>query len=242
MTCERIWRVYPHCLPAALCAGLAASHLTRSASLVVATLAFALALWAFVLPREPALVAVAAAFAALGWWWGSARLESLDASVLVGHVGRTEKVTAVVTGPVRRNRFELRVPARLERLGRLAVDEPVLLKLPVGRLPPQGARLSLLAKLKLPRGPTEGFDERAWLRRQGIHTVLQGYGWRVIGRRGGIGGVSDKLRAWLEASIAPGVHGERRAVIAGIVLGADEGLSRELRDSFKASGLYHLLT
>ena len=41
--------------------------------------------------------------------------------------------------------------------------------------------------------------------------------------------------------MAPGVHGERRAVIAGIVLGEDEGLSEELRTRFRASGLYHLL-
>jgi competence protein ComEC len=41
--------------------------------------------------------------------------------------------------------------------------------------------------------------------------------------------------------MAPGVRGERRAVIAGIVLGEDEGLSDELRTRFRASGLYHLL-
>ena len=45
----------------------------------------------------------------------------------------------------------------------------------------------------------------------------------------------------LARTIAPGVTGERRAVVAGIVLGEDEGLSDELRDRFRASGLYHLL-
>ncbi|MGH3028200.1 MAG: ComEC/Rec2 family competence protein, partial [Gaiellaceae bacterium] len=33
----------------------------------------------------------------------------------------------------------------------------------------------------------------------------------------------------------------RRAVLAGVVLGEDEGLDQELRDQFRASGLYHLL-
>jgi competence protein ComEC len=37
------------------------------------------------------------------------------------------------------------------------------------------------------------------------------------------------------------VAGERRAVIEGVVLGDDQGLSQELRDRFRASGLYHLL-
>ena len=41
--------------------------------------------------------------------------------------------------------------------------------------------------------------------------------------------------------MAPGLTGERRAVIGGIVLGEDERLSEPLRDDFKASGLYHLL-
>ena len=38
-----------------------------------------------------------------------------------------------------------------------------------------------------------------------------------------------------------GSGGERRAVVAGVVLGEDEGLDQELRDDFRASGLYHLL-
>ena len=37
------------------------------------------------------------------------------------------------------------------------------------------------------------------------------------------------------------MSGERRAVIAAVVLGEDEGLSPGLRDQFRASGLYHLL-
>ena len=41
--------------------------------------------------------------------------------------------------------------------------------------------------------------------------------------------------------MAPGLEGERRAVLAGIVLGEDEGLSEDLRDDFRASGLFHLL-
>jgi competence protein ComEC len=41
--------------------------------------------------------------------------------------------------------------------------------------------------------------------------------------------------------MAPGLVGERRALIAGVVLGEDEGLDSDLRDRFRASGLYHLL-
>ena len=66
--------------------------------------------------------------------------------------------------------------------------------------------------------------------------------WRQIGRRGGLGGVADRLRARLARSIAPGLAGERRAVLEGIVLGDDDGaVRRPARRDFRASGLYHLL-
>ena len=61
------------------------------------------------------------------------------------------------------------------------------------------------------------------------------------GRRGGVAGTADRLREALAGSIAPGLTGERAAVVAGIVLGEDQGLSDELGDAFRVSGLYHLL-
>jgi competence protein ComEC len=63
----------------------------------------------------------------------------------------------------------------------------------------------------------------------------------VIDRRGGLGGVADRLHRWLEGAAVPGLQGERRAVVEGVVLGEDGGLSENLRDRFRASGLYHLL-
>jgi competence protein ComEC len=38
-----------------------------------------------------------------------------------------------------------------------------------------------------------------------------------------------------------GLRGERRALLEGVVLGDDQGLSDDLRRDFRASGLYHLL-
>jgi competence protein ComEC len=147
----------------------------------------------------------------------------------------------VVTGPARNGDFELRVPARVLRFGPIETNEAVLLKLPVGRSPPQGAILELEARLRRPRPPSHGFDERTWLRRHSIHVVATAGQWRIVGRRGGIGGYADRVRAWLARSLAPGLTGERRAVLEGIVLGEDEGLSPGLRDAFRSSGLYHLL-
>jgi competence protein ComEC len=129
----------------------------------------------------------------------------------------------------------------MRRFGDDEIREPVLLRLPPGRSPPQGALLDLIAAIQRPRGPSNGFDESAWLRRHGVHVVVHASRWRIVGRRGGLAGFADRVRERLARSMAPGLEGERRAVIAGIVLGEDEGLSEELRARFRASGLYHLL-
>ena len=127
------------------------------------------------------------------------------------------------------------------RWGTLRLHEPVLLELPLGRAPAQGARLRLVGVLKAPPGPSNGFDEAKWLRRQGIHTVLEGQSWRVVGRRGGISGVGDRVGRWLSGDTTPGLTGERRDVIEAIVLGRSSEVGQSLLADFRATGLYHCL-
>ncbi|MDQ3895477.1 MAG: DNA internalization-related competence protein ComEC/Rec2 [Actinomycetota bacterium] len=236
----RILRAYPHVLGSALCLGLTAATELRAPRFSWA-LAPALALTAAAVEGRARVVVIALALVMAGWWWGTTRVTALDASILVGHVGETRSAVVVVTGPVRRGMFRLRMPAQVTRFGRLRLRESVLLELPLGRAPPQGGILRLAADVRRPDGEKHGFDEAAWLHRQGIQVVVHAYAWELVARRGGVGGVADRLRAWLVRSLAPGIEGERRAVLAGVVLGADEGLSDELRDRFRASGLYHLL-
>jgi len=65
--------------------------------------------------------------------------------------------------------------------------------------------------------------------------------WHIVGARGGLGGAADALRRHLRASIARGLRGERAAVVEGVVLGDENGLSDQLRQRFRTAGLYHLL-
>ncbi len=135
----------------------------------------------------------------------------------------------------------IRVPAEARAFHGRSLREPVLLKLPPGRAPPQGALVDALVEVTAPRGPQNGFDEATYLRRHGVHVVLRGSHLRLLGKRGGLAGLADRLRRHIGATMAPGLRGERRAVVAGIVLGEDQGLSKGLADAFRASGLYHLL-
>jgi competence protein ComEC len=192
-------------------------------------------------PRPATLTVGALLVAVGGWWWGSARLDALDRSPLRAEVDRAARVSAVITAEPRVGAFEQRIFARVSRFGARRVDELVQLELPLGRAPPQGARVNLLAVVRLPRGPSHGFDERTWLRRQGVHVVLKVDEWTVTGRRGGIGGVGDRVRRWLRRASAPGLAGERRALVEGVLLGDDNGLTPGLKNAFRRSGLYHLL-
>ncbi len=236
-------RVLPaHVLAAGLAVGLAVSNLARLGIEPLALLV-ALCLGALVVaaPRPTGFAALGVVALGVGWWWGGVRLAALDRSPLRGEVDRSARALVEVTGEPRVGAFQQRLPGRVRSFDGKRVDERVQLDLPLGRAPPQGALVSLLAVVRLPRPPANGFDERTYLRRQGVHIVLHVDEWHVVGHRGGLGGIADRLRRWLRGACAPGLVGERRAVLEGVVLGDDAGLSPSLKTSFRRSGLYHLL-
>ncbi|HXV58106.1 MAG TPA: ComEC/Rec2 family competence protein [Gaiellaceae bacterium] len=232
----------PHLVAASACVGLGLALAARQTS---ASLAAAAGLLAAVAPlagrRRTALLALA--FLLAGVWWGGVRLAELDRSLLADEIGRSALARVELTGPARRGLFAVRVPVRVVRFGRTELSERARLDLPLERSPPPGAVLELVVTVAAPRGPddADGFDEAAYLRRQGVHVVLRGDSYRVVGRRSGLGGVADGLRRAVTRSLSHAPAGERRAVLAGVVLGEDEGLEEALRERFRASGLYHLL-
>ena len=232
---------WPTLLVGAACAGLAASNIVSVAGEVLA-MAAGLALAAVALLTERArVVAVGAVLVIAGLWWGGLRLDAMASSALAAEIGESAPAELVVVGPARTTSWAVRVQAEVRRFGDTHLRERVLLLLPVGRSPPRGAILETVVRVSEPREPEGGFDERAWLARQGIHVVLRGGTWRQVGTRGGIAGVGDRLRDRVEHAVGLGLGGVRRALVLGVVLGEDEGLSEQTRDEFRASGLYHLL-
>jgi competence protein ComEC len=237
-----IWTRAPaHTLAAALCLGLAVTNVARLHALGLAALLATAVATLVVGSALGRLVCTGVLLLALGWWWGSVRLDALDRSPLLAEVDRGGRGVVVVTAPPSTGKYGIRAQGRLRRFGGVTVDERVQLELPLGRAPPQGAILDFVGVVRLPRGPSSGFDERLWLRRHGVHVVLAVSRWSLIGRRGGLGGIADRLRERLMQAVAPGLAGERRAVLEGIVVGNDAALSDELRRDFRAAGLYHLL-
>jgi competence protein ComEC len=213
-------------VPAALCVGCSVSLL------VPVALPPALAIACCAVLVRPHL-ALALLLVALGWWWGSERIRALDRSVLAAQIGTAERALVETQEPAHITRFAVRVRVLVRTWGSARVHEPALLELPLGRAPPQGARLRVLGTLREPSDV-----ERTRLRRHGIHAVLRASAFRVVGARHS---VADRLHAWLVRASVPGLAGERRAVLEGVVLGEDQGLSETLRARFRASGLYHLL-
>jgi competence protein ComEC len=232
----------PYALVGALCLGFALANAVRPT--LPSTLGSAGILGLVGLAASDSRVrsaALASAVVAGAWGWGSVRLAQLDRSVLAPRIGSAEWAVVEVEEPPRPGTFDQRMRALVLRWGTLRPHEPVLLELPLGRSPPAGARLRLLGELRAPPGPSNGFDEAKWLRRQGIHAVLHGRSYRLVGRRGGLSGVGDRVGRWLGADTTPALKGERRDVIEAIVLGRSSEVEQRLLDDFRATGLYHCL-
>jgi competence protein ComEC len=232
---------WPALLVGAACAGIALGiRVSASLALVVALALVALAV-ATVLDGPWRVAVLGVALAMLGLGWGSLRMDALRHSVLVAEIGRTGVAELVTLAPARSSSFSTRVIAETRQFRGEFVRERVLLVLPVGRSPPRGAVLRATVRVAEPRPKKDGFDERAWLGRQGIHVVLDASSWQQVGRRGGILGLGDRLRDRVERAIDRGTDGVRRGIVLGVVLGEDEGLPADVQSDFRASGLYHLL-
>ena len=161
-----------------------------------------------------------------------AHLEALAHDPLAPQIDREVHGRAVVIGAVSVGQWDQRAIARFE-------GADVLLR--VADTLETGELLDLDGHLRAPHGPTgDGFDEKTWLARQGVHEVLRARSIEVVGRRAGVWGAIDGIRRSARASLhVTGGNGE--AVADGVVLGGDDGLSTDTRDAFRASGLGHLL-
>ena len=183
------------------------------------------------------------ALAALGLWWGGLRLHELDRSYprvadrrsrrrAGRRHGRCEPLAFAVAGdgggaPLRRRRAARAGAARAPRRPRASAGRRARAPGAPGRPARARDRLRRARMARAAWDPCRPARERPLARRRPAGRDR----WR---RRPAAHGRSSTRSAL-------GTTGERRSLVIGVVLGADEGIDPELRDAFKASGLYHLL-
>jgi competence protein ComEC len=176
-----------------------------------------------------ALIALVAALA--GLLAGGARLHAVDAGALRAGAGLHATVGGFVAGVPRRNGEEVAVEID-SPAGRLLAVAPE----PVEELP-VGARVSVAGVLTPPEPWREGY-----LRRHGIAMVLRAERLEPLsGRRGGLAGWIDGIRARAERALGRGMPEREEALARGFVLGQDDRIDHATREDFQRSSLAHLL-
>lgn len=118
-----------------------------------------------------------------------------------------------------------------------------------GRLRVRSARFAaadygdrVLARGEL-ESPSDSDGQRAWLARQGIHSIMEWPGIvRVAqGEGNGFYRVLFAAKARAQAVIERLVSGQEGALLAGILLGNDSGLSSEMEQDFQTTGMTHVI-
>jgi competence protein ComEC len=216
----------------ALALGLCAPALLRAGQAGLA--AVGVALVAGVLgARRPAPLLAAAVCVLVGAGWSGHRLAVLDRDLLRGRIGTSVHGIAVVTGTPSTGPFGTSAIASF-----MGSD----VELRARERLTTGERLEVSGRLRAPGPPgADGFDEREWLGRQGVHEVLAASDVHRLGTRGGVYGAVDRLREGTRRALAASGSDDAGRVVEGILLGGAGQLSEASRDDFRRSGLQHIL-
>ena len=254
----------PHLLLGAYCAGLCLALALRPPAwaLVAAALAAVCLLIAYRRPAcggrlsaLPPAAALALLFLIAGLAVAHQRLVSLDHSALRPLTGQTVSLQTVLTDLPAVSGDQVTLAVRVTSADGHAMSEPAHLRLELSHgqmFTPdssgplvEGARLQVAGAcvLPLPTPKPGAFDYGRYLRRRGEHVLLQAYfdDLRVVGHRGGLPGLIDRLRQASRAHLRAGLPASADAVLQGMVLGDDENVDPQAVSDFRRSGLLHIL-
>ncbi len=194
--------------------------------------------------------------------WGAVRVDAQLRGELASMVGaRSEIVVEVIDSPRDRGNG---VSFSARSLGPRGVGEHLLIEMTRGAsgaggaakgssadgdiLIQEGAILVVRGLLRAPESPTgrgggSGFDERAWLAREGIGVVMvaEPTAVRVLGRREGLAGALDRLRTRARVHLAVGIDPVTSSMLRGILLGDKADIPDSSLDAFRRSGIAHIL-
>jgi competence protein ComEC len=171
--------------------------------------------------RPRALLAATAILAAA---WGGVRVADIDHRAL--RPGPIEAVVVVTAAP-NGDRAIVRVPA---------AEEDALL-VARGERPMLGGVYRATGRLESPDPEVRGYYAT-----QGVHLELRASRLVQLGERGGGWALIDRLHEAALARLGAGRDpSPQRALVAGVTLGDTSGMTLADRESFRASGLYHLV-
>lgn len=195
---------------------------------------------------------------------GSARVMLLDRSALGSHVGEIVRARLTITGPVRSSGLWQSATATVEYLllgepeaqveGKRkviprAVGEDVLVEVRSRDRDQsslsQGDIVVLRATVTEPQGKSvSGYDQRSYLRNQGIQVILRAEASvvDVVGSRGGVAGAFDRLRATARSHLSLGPDSRLDELLQGIVMGDTAGIDDGWLEAFRRSGTAHMLS
>jgi competence protein ComEC len=185
--------------------------------------------------RLAAALALAAVALPAAGWLAEARLTALDRSVLRPLIGHAADVTGVVLGPPRTRSFGRSV-VLVGLRSEPGSGERVLVAV-------KGAVRARVGEEVRVRGgwrPLPDFEQA--MRRAGAHALITADALTPTGRRrSGLLGAADAVRIRAERGLADGLPPPLAGLARGMVLGQDDGLTAEMTDDFRASGLAHLV-
>lgn len=208
----------------------------------------------------PGLLLALALLSGLGW--GAVRVAAITESSFAARMGQRVELEVVADGPARVTGQVVRIPVRVLRarspLSRSGGGERLQLVVTMrkqragaessGALPAfaeEGRLLQVAGKLMLPKGPgPSGFDERTYLRRQGISCIVEALpsDVRVIGDRGGVSGKLDSVRRRALVDLGRGGRPLYSALLRGVVLGETRDIPQDVLVAFRRSGIAHILS
>ena len=205
--------------------------------------------------RASAAVALAPLVVAAGLVVGAARLDAQAQSHLTRFVGHTVTLQATALTLPKTGDERVSLDVKVTAVDGFVVAERAPLTLDLGGAPApaftslgplvEGTRLRLPAAQveALPQPKPGEFDYGRYLERRGEHVVLAAplATLRLTGRRGGLGGLVDRLRLAARSHIRRGLRSPVREVLEAMVLGDQQAVPTGPVNDMRRSGLLHIL-
>jgi competence protein ComEC len=231
-------------MAAALAVGIAAAEWLRPHPALVLAALLPAALWAGFTRRHAAaaLLLVAVLAGALC----NAYAQTAGRGDLGAWQGQKVTVVATVTEePELKSARNTGYAAQVETVnGHLATGKTYITQLG-GTAPEFGERVEVSGTLKAPAGARTpgGFDEAAYLARQGIYLTLDTNGARRLGpgRINPIRRAAVAARTRLEGVLKATLPTRDAALMAGLLFGSRSDLPDDITTAFRMSGVFHLL-